>query len=307
MDSLPVKAKITKYQSGQALLLVLLSMAVVLTIVLSVLSRTITDITVTTKEEEALRAFAAAEAGVERALIIGTDLTGGFGDSASFTATISNFGQLQSEYVYPEKLLSGETAVIWFVDHDEDNGDLTCDTPGNECFTGSIIKICWGEPGTASDSDTTPAIETSIFYANTPGDYSTIRIARDTRDPNDTRRSSNSFQADGTGTACVIDDKEFAFRKILDLGSDLGIPAGSYNVQNGLQFAKIRILYNTDIAHTLGVDVSDSGNNLPSQGVRIESAGSSGEANRRIEVFQTFGELPPIFDAVLFSPGGIVK
>jgi len=304
MGLLPVKAKIRKHQSGQALLLVLLSMAVVLTVVLSVLSRTITDITVTTKEEEALRAFAAAEAGIERALIIGSN-AGEFGDGASFTATISNFGQLQSEYVYPEKLLSGETAIIWFVDHDEESGDLTCDT--NECFTGSSIKICWGEPGTASDSDTTPAIETSIFYANTPGDYSTIRIARDTRDPNATRRSSNSFQADGTGTACVIDDKEFAFRKILDLDSDLGIPAGSYSIQNGLQFAKIRILYNTDIAHTLGVDVSGSGNNLPSQGVRIESAGSSGEANRRIEVFQTFGELPPIFDAALFSPGGIVK
>jgi Tfp pilus assembly protein PilX len=302
MDSLPVKAKITKYQSGQALLLVLLSMAVVLTIVLSVLSRTITDITITTKEEEALRAFAAAEAGIERALIVGSN-TGEFGDSASFTATISNFGQLQSEFVYPEKLLSGETAVIWFVDHDEDNGDLTCNT--GECFTGSSIKICWGEPGTASASDTTPAIETSVFYANTPGDYSTIRIGRDTRDPNVTRRSLNSFQADGTGTACVINGQEFAFRKILDFGSDFGIPVGSYNTQNGLQFAKIRILYNTDVAHTLGVDTA--GNNLPSQGVRIESAGSSGEANRRIEVFQTFGELPPIFDAALFSPGGIVK
>ena len=305
MDSLPIfKAKVAKYQSGQALLLVLLSMAVVLTVVLSVLSRTITDITVTTKEEEALRAFAAAEAGIERALIVGSN-TGEFGDSASFTATISNFGQLQSEYVYPEKLLSGETAVIWFVDHDEDNGDLTCDT--NECFAGSSIKICWGEPGTASDSNTTPAIETSVFYAETPGDYSTIKIGRDTRDPNATRRSSNSFQADGTGAACVISGQEFAFRKILDFGADFGVPAGSYNVQNGLQFAKIRVLYNTDIAHTIGVDVSDSGNNVPSQGVRIESAGSSGEANRRIEVFQTFGELPPIFDAVLFSPGGIVK
>ncbi|RLI43948.1 hypothetical protein DRO61_12725 [Candidatus Bathyarchaeota archaeon] len=279
-------------------------MAVVLTVVLSVLSRTITDITVTTKEEEALRAFAAAEAGIERALIVGSN-TGEFGDSASFTATISNFGQLQSEYVYPEKLLSGETVIIWFVDHDEDDGMLTCNT--GECFTGSSIKICWGESGTASDSNFTPAIETSIFYANTPADYSTIRIARDTRDPNATRRSSNSFQEDETGIACVIDGKEFAFQKFLNFGTDLGIPAGSYDTPNGLQFAKIRILYNTDIAHTIGVDVSDTGNDLPSQGVRIESAGSSGEANRRIEVFQTFGELPPIFDAVLFSPGGIIK
>ena len=302
MDLLPIKAKNNKYQSGQALLLVLLSMAVVLTIVLSVLSRTITDITITTKEEEALRAFAAAEAGIERALIIGTN-AGGFGDDASFTATVSDFGYQQSEYVYPEKLLSGETAIIWFVDHSEDDGTLTCDT--NECFTGSSMKVCWGEEGAASESDTTPAIEVSISYAETLGDYSTIRIARETVDPNSVRRSTNNFSATDVGT-CTIDGVAFEFNKTLDFAS-LGIPAASYNNQNGLQFAKIRILYNTDAAHTVGVDVSASGNDLPSQGLRIESAGSSGEANRRIEVFQTFGELPLIFDAALFSPGGIIK
>ena len=302
MDLLPVKARIRKYQSGQALLLVLLSMAVVLTIVLSVLSRTITDITVTSKEEEALRAFAAAEAGIEKALIVGSN-TGDFGDGASFTATISNFGFQESEYVYPEKLLSGETAVIWFIDHDEDDGTLTCNT--GECFSGSSMKVCWGEEGTAGGSSTTPAIEASIFYATTPGDYSTIRIARETIDSNTTRRSENKFSAPDAGS-CTIGDTKFEFQKTLNFAS-LGIPAVSYSNQNGLQFAKIRILYNTDVANTLGVDVSASGNDLPSQGVRIESAGSSGEANRRIEVFQTFGELPPIFDAAIFSPGGIVK
>ena len=52
-------------QSGQALLLVLLSMAVILTVVLSILSRSILDVAVTTGEEEALRAFSAAEAGMQ--------------------------------------------------------------------------------------------------------------------------------------------------------------------------------------------------------------------------------------------------
>ena len=210
MDLLPTKAKIIKYQGGQALLLVLLSMAVVLTIVLSVLSRTITDITVTTKEEEALRAFAAAEAGIEQALIIGSN-TGSFGDDASFTATISNFGHQQSEYVYPEKLLSGESAIIWFVDHDEENGELTCNT--GECFTGSSLKICWGEPGIATNSDTTPAIEASIFYAATPGDYGEVRIARETIDPNNTRRLTNNFSTVDVGT-CTVGDVEFEFQKI---------------------------------------------------------------------------------------------
>jgi len=302
MFLLPQKISFKEKQAGQALLLVLLSMAVVLTIVLSILSRTITDISITSREEEALRAFSAAEAGVERALIVGTN-TGDFGSDSSFTATVTNFGYQQSEYVYPEKLLSGESGIIWFVDHNEDTGELTCDT--NECFVGSIMNICWGAAGTASSSNTTPAIEVSVFYAETPGDYSTVRIARDTLDPNASRRAANNFSAPDAGT-CTVSGTDFQFQKTVNLAT-LGIPAGSYSNQNGLQFAKVRILYNTDMAHELGVNVTASGDDLPSQGIMIESVGIAGESNRRIEVSQTFGELPPIFDSVLFSPGGIVK
>jgi len=54
--------------SGQAVLLVVLTLAVVLTLVLSVISRTITDVKITTVEGDSLRAFSAAEAGIERHL-----------------------------------------------------------------------------------------------------------------------------------------------------------------------------------------------------------------------------------------------
>ena len=59
-------------QHGQALLIVLLTLAVTLTVVLSVVSRSVTDITVSTYEEDALRAFSAAEAGIEEALLKGS-------------------------------------------------------------------------------------------------------------------------------------------------------------------------------------------------------------------------------------------
>lgn len=291
----------SKTESGQALLIVLLSMAVVLTIVLSIVSRTIVDIGVTTKEEEALRAFSAAEAGVERALIVGTN-SGSFGD-ASFTATVSNYGFQQMEYQYPEKLLSGESATVWFVDHDETSGELTCST-GN-CFTGDQMKVCWGEAGTASADSQTPAIEVNVFYAETPGDYSTIKVARDVADPNTTRRSSNRFSAPDGGT-CEVEGKRYEFQKIVNFAS-LGIPSSVYNTQNGLLTARITLFYNTSISHPVGIDVSATGNTLPSQGLKIVSTGVAGEANRRIEVSQTFGELPPIFDAVIYTPGALVK
>lgn len=293
-----------KRESGQALLLVLLSMAVVLTIVLSVLSRTVTDIAVTTREEEALRAFSAAEAGVEQALIVGADIgTTTIGDAA-FSADVSGFAAGSQEFANPVALASGESLIFWFVAHDAD-GNLVCDA-SNPCFTGSQFRVCWGKPGTPSGGATTPAIEISTFYATTPGDMGTARIARLTADPNATRRSSNNFSANDAGT-CTTGNESFAFQKMVNLSS-LGVPAGSYGVQNGLQFAKIRLLYNTDVAHEAGINVNFAGNTLlPSQGLRIESTGVSGEANRKIDVFQGFGEPPPVFDVAIFSIGGITK
>jgi len=293
-----------KRQSGQALLLVLLSMAVVLTIVLSILSRSITDVAVTSKEEEALRAFSAAEAGVERALIVGANIeTTPIGD-ASFSADVSGSAQAGQEFSNPSPILSGESIYFWFVAHDDD-GNLICDG-SHPCFTGGTYKICWGKEGTASGDATTPAIEISTFYTVAPGDYSTARIARETADPNATRRGTNNLGAPDAGT-CTVEGENFAFQKTVDLAA-LGVPAGSYGVQNGLQFAKARILYNSTMGHQIGIFGNYPGNSLlPAQGLKIVSTGISGGSNRKIDVFQGFGELPPVFDGAIFSLGGLSK
>src|SRR3972149_10501389 len=110
MKVLPNKLR----ERGQALLIVLLSMAVILTVVLSVISRSITDISLTTYSEDALRAFSAAEAGVERALIVGSDVSEAIGN-ASFTADVSGLAEGSSSYDYPIEVYSGESIYIWFV------------------------------------------------------------------------------------------------------------------------------------------------------------------------------------------------
>ncbi len=288
-------------QKGQALLLILLTMAVVLVVVLSVLSRTITDITVTTKEEEALRAFSAAEAGIEKALIAGDSFSGTAGENASFVATVTDFGEGQTEYVYPEDLFSGESATFWFIDHDEDTGGLTCDT-GN-CFTRSQMAVCWGGSGSEI-----PAVEISIFYDTDPFNetYSDVQIARVTADKVLTREDTpNNFDSpDGVGS-CTIGNRDFSYQKTV-VFSDVGINNSS--TLGALLFAKVRFFYNFNEAHGVGINVTGSGGIVSSQGKKIESIGTSGEANRKVEVYQTFGELPPIFDAVLFSPvGGVTK
>lgn len=303
MQKLP-KASFNQSTSGQALLLVLLGMAVVLTIVLSILSRSVTDIAVTSREEEALRAFSAAEAGFERALIAGSDIPETPIGDASFSASVTDFATGASEYTYPTALVSGESAVLWFVSHD-DTGALVCDGgAGLGCYTGEEMSVCWGKEGTPADQITTPAIEMSVHYAETPGDYSTVRVARVAIDPNAARTAQNNFDISEAGP-CTVSGETFEFTRLIRFADDLGIPASSYNFENGLQFARIRILYNSDTPHPFGVSVA--GGVLPSQGKKIESIGSAGEAKRRIEVYQTFSELPPIFDAALFSSGDLVK
>lgn len=296
-------------QKGQALLLILLTMAVVLTVVLSILSRSITDIGVSTREEEALRAFSAAEAGVEEALVsgnIGSIIANSeYGDNSSFSTSVNVANANAYEFGNPIGIFSGEAVTFWFVAHD-DTGNLICslDKP---CFTGSQLKICWGKEGTENNVDTTPAIEASIYYLNTPGNLSTSSIARFTADANESRRAQNGFSAQDTGTCKLTTGETYSFQKTMDL-TTLGIPAGVLQTQNGLQFIKIKLLYNTNETHTVGISTEFPGNgNLPSQGVKIVSSGISGTSNRKIDVFQGYGEIPSVFDSAIFSLGGISK
>lgn len=290
--------------SGQALLLVLLSMAVILVVVLSILSRSILDVAITTGEEDALRAFSAAEAGIERALIIGLDIGSTQIGDAEFSANVTGFASGTTDFVYPTDLVSGESVVLWFVAHDADgNFDCSVSTP---CFTGDTIKLCWGKEGTSGSSTTTPAVEMNVVYTEVPGDYSTAKIVRITIDPYDARRASNNFSARDAGT-CTVGGNTLAFQKTVDLAA-LGIPAGVLSSENGLQYARINMFYNTTQAHKIGVDANFPGNStLPAQGLKVSSTGTAGTANRKIEVFQGFGEIPPILDAAIFSTGGFVK
>lgn len=301
MNRLPLQLR---FESGQALLLVLLSMAVVLTIVLSILSRSVTDVKISSQDEDSLRAFSAAEAGVEQALVVGSSTGSVSLGNAQFSANVSGFSQGANNFSLPTPLMSGEQAIIWFVAHDA-SGNLICNAT-HPCFTGGTLNICWGKEGTGVDSATTPALEASVFYTLTPGDYSSVRIAREAIDPYPARRVSNSFIAPDSGT-CQIGSETFAFQKTLNFSS-LGIGPAVYNTSGGLQFLWLRLVYNSDSTHPVGVDVDFAGNSaLPVQGYKIESLGTAGEANRKIEVFEGFSEPPPIFSAAVFSSGGIVK
>lgn len=296
-----------KKESGQALLLVLLSMSVVLTIVLSILARSTLDIGVSTGSEESVRAFSAAEAGIEQRLVAGTygPYSGSVGGS-TFSGDVTSFSSGSTKFVLPSSLYSGESATVWFVSHDKTTGNLSCIGADNLCFTGSKVRVCWGKNGiTYTDQNKIPALEVSVIYLSTAGDYTTAKIARAVADPYTSRIPSNSFpdRDYGPPSPCVVGGQTFAFWKDINLASLVS----NYTVPGVLQLARISLLYNTDIGHLVSVDVSGSGSTLPAQGVVIDSSGVSGASTRRVEVIRGFKELPGIFENVAFSYGGITQ
>lgn len=290
-----------KKQKGQALLIILLIMAVVLTIALSVVSKSVTDISISRKEEEAARAFSAAEAGVEQGLkgiTAGNSLSSG----GSFAINVSSLVANGTDFVYPANLFSGETATIWFVAHDA-QGAIVCDA-NHSCTNSSSITmtVCWGEDGTIS-SNTSPAVEVSVLYTSTPGAYDTTKIARKVYDSNAARISSNGFG--GASGSCTVDGQRFAFSKDINLGSDMNIASSVLNSSGGLQLSRIKLLYNTDRAHPLGIKISSNNSAvLPAQGQKIDSTGTAGDSSRKMEAFQLFPDIPPVFDFGLFSNNG---
>lgn len=301
---------IHKDEKGQALVLVLLSLAVVLTLVLFILARSVTDVAVSSSQENSVRAFSAAEAGIENALVIGKG-TAGSANNSNYTAVVSGYSQGLSDFPYPVPLLSGDTATTWFVAHDETTGNIVCDQ-NRPCFSGSSMKVCWGNPGAYPNPQFIPAVEVSVYYETTPEDASTVRIARAVYDPNPSRVSSNSFSAPDAGT-CTIGGTNYEFQKVVQFGvGGLGIPATSYNAANGygLLFARIRMFYNTDVGQPLGTSVvGNTTPSLPAQGQSIISTGTAGlssditgQVTRRINVFQSWPESPFGGDVLTVAP-----
>jgi len=161
------------YSSGQAVLLVVLGMAVVLTIVLSVASRSVTEVSVSEVDEASSQAFSAAEAGIEKLMAGSATETGSFAaeGGGDFSAganpypaeggTVFDF----NDAMVNQQFSNGESATIWFVSHTDDSSGFLCDAD-HPCFNGTSFTLCWGLPSLLSS-----AIEVSLYYDPTEGSF----------------------------------------------------------------------------------------------------------------------------------------
>jgi len=259
--------KLKRLYRGQALVIVLLIVGVGLTVGLAIISRSVTEVNVTTVQEESARALEAAEAGVEQAfggLIAGSGGTGTLPSSnATFNVANSNIG-------------AGTVYEVPFV---VDQGDAaTVDMTG---YSGNNVRICWGK-----NSEQT-GVEVILYFDPGSG---LISSGRGGYDP----QGRWNFMVSDTGNCGTMG---YTYSKLVDL-SELGMTSGTP------LFLRIRPVFNSTPVRLAVVAV---GSSFPVQGTEIQSTGQAGNASQRIKATAANPDLPAIFDNAVFSGSSLIK
>ena len=286
-------------KSGQILILVLLIVVVSLAVGLSVASRNLTNLRISTQTEESQRAFSAAEGGVEdtlsRLIAIKTDIasgTSGVGANSQCNinatdleascnvpvgADISADIKVKARKVYTTPVVKlGDVAQV---DLRIYNGSVKIDWPANPHVSLEVTLIC-----------------DSIGIVNTcnggvdHGDYAQNRYFF---------RGPNPPSADMTVTS------PFTWDDCVPSG---GICSKTISTPSSIrpQYLRIKPFYNNVVDLVVsGVSPDD----LPTQIYEINSVAKTNLGiTRRVQVTRTaLPALPAVFDYVLYSEGDIVK
>lgn len=292
-------------QKGQIVLILVLVMTVALAIGISVVQRSLSDISTATSVEQSSRAFSAAEAGIEKALRLQEEnVSVNFSENQS-SATVTGGGTLlppvntlgrQLPLEYPP-LAKEETAHVWLADP---NANLPTCTPSNICYKRDTLDIYWG------NSTTDPAaLELNLVYW-TGTQYSSRKWFLDA---SATRVSTNHFDlaSDCAGHQPLGFTTRYQCKVTL---GDFSINATRNGpLQPNLMLIRARLLYN-DTSQPFAAQARDTCGNdcsIPPQARRIVSIGISGKTQRKIELFQIDKVVPSYFDYAIFSAGDINK
>lgn len=300
-----------KSPKGQAMILFLLILVVGLGIVLSVASRTVTDIRTTTASDESNRAYFAAEAGIEEALgrlkssagpVPKLDLN--FPDlSARATTTVNTSVGEREIYVVPFDVKKDDVAQVNMLD------DPNVPTAG---WMGDTLNVYWGNDPATFGTDQAIEVTLLIYTGN-------FAITKWIFDPDSTRRLPLNFCAPNApspipGGIPLQDsvtglEKTFYYSATIDIvdsdppGTACKHGPGKGDIPTPV-FLRIRPLFNDNNPIPVAVKAAPSSPPLPLPGQEqvIESTGRTvSGVTRKIRVTRTFPALPAIFDYVLFS------
>lgn len=258
------------------LMLVLITI-VGLTIGLSLISRTVTDIRISSQIEQSSRAFSAAEAGIENALrgaVVGQPGSVTLPD-ATGSYSVAEIGNSTSVLEYPVTS-PVNTQTLWLIDH---NVDGTLNESATSYSPSSDIDICWG-----TDPNITPAIILNLYYKS----GTTYKVARGAYDQNAASRGNYFDSVDSVGNYC---SGNYRFKKTITSTTTFGLAP-----TDKLLMLRIQPVYENT---TIAVKPYAA---LPLQGKVITSVGqtTTGVA-RKIKVTQGYNVLPSLLDFAFFG------
>lgn len=290
-----------KAQSGQVILVLILIMTVALAIGLSIVQKSLVDISTASKVEQSSRAFSAAEAGVEKALKGDTSLQS-FADTSSSIKQIIDTGLIpavpavgnrQAGLELESLLAKEDVAHVWLADL---NSNLN---PPATFYTQNTLDVYWGNSVTDK-----AALELTLVYFDGTA-YKSRKWYLDNASAIRTPPNGFDTVSCGGGISEKLGENQYQCKKIL--GNSIGVNNGP--LPTGLMLLRARLLYNVasqpfavQAVGTCGLACS-----IPPQAREIYSVGSSGETQRTVKVFQLFKVVPPFFDYAIFSAGDINK
>jgi hypothetical protein len=302
------------------LIIFLLVLVVASAIVLSVASRTITDVRITSTTDESNRAYFAAEAGIEEALKKLDTPSDPCTSACSFNLTFTNtdttvatkvtkMSESYPTFIYPNPIPRDSVAQFSLL------SDFSLKGSGLVVGAGATnvgtMTIYWGDPVNVDPLAIKPAVEVTLVYycsggSPCPGGYTgDFGAYKYIFDPDSTRAASNNFCPASSGSFPLSDaytNKTMVYRATITHNSALTCGSNSLVLPDNTSLAlvRVRLLYDNSpepIALNTGVY-------LPAQGVIVDanSAITSGSGvTRNLQVTRLYSSMSSLFDYGLFN------
>ena len=266
------------YQSGQVLLIVVLIMVTVLTVGLSLATRTITNLRVSQEEENSERAFSAAEAGIERSLVTRSQTSGTFSNGTTYSTSVLKLAGVELLFNNGASILKDNPVDILLTDYP----NYATSWSGNITFHwGSSTDVC----SSSEFGNTAAALEIIVVSGTTANPVATHYAV----DPCSSRTSVNNFEYVNSSTS-ALGGMTFRNKKTI-------------TVNSGLLVRLIPLYAPTSLGLNGCNNIGSNCLSLPEQGSIIQSIGRSDTTQRKIVSFSGYPTLPTeIFPFVLFSP-----
>src|SRR3989338_9243503 len=287
-----------KNQRGQVILLLIVIMTVALAIGLSIVQKSLVDVSTSSKVEQSSRAFSAAEAGIEKALLE-TTITSHSIPSGFLADNSSNVTSILDTGLIPPNAVAGarqdalelpnvgkeEIAQVWLA-----RFDSTANRPP-AYYKQPTLEFYWG-----NNSEDLPAVELTLVFWD-GGKYDSTKWYFDPVPRN------NGF----TSVTCTPSTPfrgllTYQCMQPLTLGTTYPILLRARMLYKDSQPIAVWAVGNCPTGATSCEDYS-----IPHQARVIVSTGIAGETQRRVKVFQQSKVIPPFFDYAIFSAGTISK